>query len=177
MYEPEKLNHDSHKTTVKDQTSVESSDGVVEGKQRRQMSRRTGILIIIISTVLILMLISGLIGVSMLSRYNRYNQFNGNDDSSMMSGWGGSRWHTNMPTVYIQSNTTNSAIQITGVVSAVNGDTITIIGNGTSTSIKTSNGTTYNTVANKVNVNDTVIVTGVKSGDTFMANSVDIVNN
>ncbi len=177
MDEPERLKNDADRTTVKDHKTVAPNDTLVVEKQRQSMSRRTGTWIIVVSSILVLMLIAGLIGASMLSRYARYNQFNGNYESSMMSGWGGGRWHTNMPTVYIQTDTTNSTIQTTGVVSAVNGDSITIIGNGTSTTIKTSSGTTYNTVANKVNVNDTVIVTGVKSGDTFTANSIDIVNN
>jgi hypothetical protein len=65
---------------------------------------------------------------------------------------------------------------LSGVVTQVNGDTFTIAGNGTTKTIKTNGDTSYNVTANKVSVNDSVIVKGSKSGDTFTATGVSILN-
>ncbi|HKX73425.1 MAG TPA: hypothetical protein VJM32_05395 [Candidatus Saccharimonadales bacterium] len=65
---------------------------------------------------------------------------------------------------------------LSGVVTQVNGDTFTIAGNGTTKTIKTNGSTTYNVTTNKVKVNDSVIVKGSKSGDTFTATGVSILN-
>jgi hypothetical protein len=69
-----------------------------------------------------------------------------------------------------------SSTRIVGVVSAVNGDTITIIGNGASKTVKTTDQTVYNTAAKKVNVNDSVVIDGITSGDVFTADSIAITN-
>ena len=176
MDEPVKPQHDQSKTNVKNETYVAPVDSSPQSTLHRPISRRTGTWIVVVASLLVALLILGLIGTSIAAKYARNSNIYGDNNSSMMNGQG--RWRSNMPTVYVQRDPSidTNTVQMTGVVSAVSGDTITLIGNGTSTAVKTNDSTTYNTVAKKVSVNDSVIVSGVSSGGTFTANTVSIVN-
>lgn len=70
----------------------------------------------------------------------------------------------------------STVTRLIGVVTQVNGDSFTIAGNGTTKTIKTDSNTVYNTTDKKVNVNDSVIVTGTDSNGTFTATFIRIVN-
>lgn len=72
----------------------------------------------------------------------------------------------------------NSSTHIGGVVSAVNGDSLTVIGSGTTKTVKTNGDTLYNGAKDgkKPAVNETVSISGTTSGDTFTAKSVRILN-
>lgn len=61
-----------------------------------------------------------------------------------------------------------------GVVTAVSDSEMTVVGNGTSKKITLNSSTTYGT--NKPKVNDSVMVRGTTSGETFTATSVQVVN-
>lgn len=72
-------------------------------------------------------------------------------------------------------NYANSASRVTGVVTAVSGDSITVAGDGTTTKVVVSSDTTYVGSSQPAAVNDTIVVTGTKSGDTFTAATVRLI--
>ncbi|MDB5161473.1 MAG: hypothetical protein JWO96_853 [Candidatus Saccharibacteria bacterium] len=63
--------------------------------------------------------------------------------------------------------------QLSGTVTAVNGSTFTIAGNGASNQVQTSSSTQYQG-GNQVKINDTVVVFGTTSSGTFQASQVVI---
>ena len=68
---------------------------------------------------------------------------------------------------------TSSSTVVRGVVTAVDGNTITVAGNGVTTNVIVSDSTTYIGSAKSATTNDTIIVFGTKNPDgSFMANSV-----
>lgn len=73
------------------------------------------------------------------------------------------------------SNYANSTSRVTGVVTAVSGDSITVAGEGTTTKVVVSSDTTYVGSSQPAAVNDTIVVTGTKSGDTFTAATVRLI--
>ncbi len=72
-------------------------------------------------------------------------------------------------------NYANSTSRVTGVVTAVSGDSITVAGDGTTTKVVVSADTTYTGSTKPAAVNDTIVVTGTKSGDTFTAATVRLI--
>ena len=64
-----------------------------------------------------------------------------------------------------------SGPEITGVVTAVNGNQLTVAGNGTSSSVTINSSTQY-TGASSAAVDDTVVATGTSSGSSFTATHV-----
>lgn len=76
----------------------------------------------------------------------------------------------------LTTTTTNTTYtQTQGVITAVNNGTIVVAGGGKTQTIKTNSSTTY---ANdtKPAVNDTVVVTGTKDGDTITATQIAVYN-
>ena len=69
--------------------------------------------------------------------------------------------------------TDNGQTRTTGVVTAVNGSSFTLAGNGATTNV-TTNGSTQYQNGNTVKVNDTVMVVGTTSNNTLTATSVVI---
>jgi hypothetical protein len=65
----------------------------------------------------------------------------------------------------------DSQAHLMGVVTAVNGDTFTVAGSGSTTDVKTSSSTQYRN-GSAVKVNDSVLVAGSISGGTFQASEV-----
>ena len=94
--------------------------------------------------------------------------------------------HQNMPMMRSSSffsrtnndgtTTSTSTYSVSGVVTAVDGSSFDIGGNGTKTTVNTTGSTTFNNNDKKVVVNDSVIVTGTKSDDKINATDVQIVN-
>ena len=80
----------------------------------------------------------------------------------MMGGRGG----------FDDSNTDTSTTRVSGVVTSVDGTTITVAGNGTTTKVVVNDSTTYIGDDKPAAVNDTIMVVGTKSGDTFTATRV-----
>lgn len=73
------------------------------------------------------------------------------------------------------TTTTTTYTQTEGVITAVNTDSVVVAGGGKTQTIKTNGSTQYvNNV--KPAVNDTVVVTGTKSGDTLTATQVAVYN-
>ncbi len=66
----------------------------------------------------------------------------------------------------------DSTDRIAGVVTAVNGDTITVAGNGKTSKVTVTSTTTYGGAAKPAVVNDSILAFGTTSGDTFTATSV-----
>jgi len=71
-------------------------------------------------------------------------------------------------------NSNSSGTRIEGVVTAANGNTLTVAGDGTTHSVVTSSSTTY-TNGSSAAVDDTVVAIGSTSGGSFTATNV-IVN-
>ncbi len=67
----------------------------------------------------------------------------------------------------------SNQLQIEGVVSNVNGSTLTVAGNGATNSVVT-NGSTQYTGSSQPKVNDTVVATGSLSNGTFTATQITI---
>jgi hypothetical protein len=63
--------------------------------------------------------------------------------------------------------------QVDGVVTAVNGNKLTVAGGGTTTEVDTSGSTQY-TNAGAVAVNDTVVATGTFSGNVLTATHITV---
>lgn len=83
----------------------------------------------------------------------------------MMRGPGGSFGDT--------SDSTNGT-RVSGVVIAVDGSTITVAGNGTTTKVVVNDSTTYTGDDKPAAVNDTIMVVGTKSDDTITATRVSL---
>lgn len=67
-----------------------------------------------------------------------------------------------------------SSSSVSGVVTAINNNTLTVAGRGTTKQIKTTDSTEYYGAAQPVKVNDSVRIMGDASGDTFTATRVMI---
>ncbi|MFZ1249479.1 MAG: hypothetical protein WAQ24_04100 [Candidatus Saccharimonadales bacterium] len=60
----------------------------------------------------------------------------------------------------------DSATRVTGVVTAIHGDTLTVAGNGTTKAVKVTTNTIYVGAAKPAAVNDTIVAIGTASADT-----------
>ncbi len=69
-------------------------------------------------------------------------------------------------------STDDSTSRVQGVVTAVDGQTITVAGNGTTTKVVVQDSTTYSGDEEPAKVNDTVMAYGTKDGDTLTATRV-----
>lgn len=67
---------------------------------------------------------------------------------------------------------TTSTTRVSGVVTAVDGSTITIAGNGTTVKVTVNDSTSYSGDDKPAAINDTIIAVGTTSGDTFTATRV-----
>jgi hypothetical protein len=65
---------------------------------------------------------------------------------------------------------------VSGVVTAVNGDTITVSGDGKQVTVTKNSSTTIRGTASSVAVNDTVSITGTTTNGTFTATTITIRN-
>jgi hypothetical protein len=65
---------------------------------------------------------------------------------------------------------------VSGVVTAVNGDMITVSGNGKQVTVTKNSSTVIRGTASSVAVNDTVSITGVTTNGTFTATTITIYN-
>lgn len=63
--------------------------------------------------------------------------------------------------------------QVDGVVTTVNGNTLTVAGNGTTTSVDVGGSTTYSGATSAL-VNDTVVATGTFSGNVLDATAISV---
>lgn len=66
----------------------------------------------------------------------------------------------------------NSSTRISGVVTAVDGDTLTVAGNGTTVTVKVTDSTTYSGSSKPATVNDSIVAVGTTSDDVFTATSI-----
>lgn len=64
-----------------------------------------------------------------------------------------------------QDTDTTNASRISGVVTAVSGDTITVAGGGTTTKVTVSSDTNYSGSSEPAKVNDTITAVGTKNSD------------
>lgn len=77
---------------------------------------------------------------------------------------------------FAEDNMANSnLVEVSGVVTNVNGASFTVSGNGTTNTVQTNSDTKYIN-ASKVSVNDTVAVAGTTSNGTYTANKIAIYN-
>lgn len=75
--------------------------------------------------------------------------------------------------MYGGDGSTASNTRVSGVVTAVDGSTITVAGNGTTTKVTVSSNTTYSGSAEPAKVNDSITAVGAKDGSgTLIASSV-----
>lgn len=72
------------------------------------------------------------------------------------------------------STDSSGTTRLNGVVTAVDGSTITVAGNGTTTKVVVNDTTTYTGDDKPAVVNDTIMVVGTKDGDTLTATRVVI---
>lgn len=70
-------------------------------------------------------------------------------------------------------NANINTASLQGVVTAKNGNLITVIGNGTTNNVTTNSSTQY-IGGNSVAINDTVIVVGEYNNNTFIAQTIEI---
>ena len=68
----------------------------------------------------------------------------------------------------------NDNSRITGVITAIDGSTLTVAGEGTTKKVTTNDSTEYYGAAQPVKVNDTVRIMGSTTGDSFSASKVMI---
>ncbi|MET0979923.1 MAG: DUF5666 domain-containing protein [Candidatus Saccharimonadales bacterium] len=177
MKEPEQTPIDRKEVVAEEPVVTTPADTTKESAHQRQPIGKRGIWIS--GLIIFLIVVVGLCGVVFAQYLFRdsgtyrgsSSWMHNNDNRKFDRGYGGGH----MMNDYYTSTQDGSTI-ISGVVSAINGDTITVIGNGNSENIKTDSSTTYSTSSKKVSVNDSVIVRGVANGDTFTANSIIIVN-
>jgi len=73
------------------------------------------------------------------------------------------------------SNTESSSTRVSGVVTAVDGNTITVAGNGRTTSVKVTDSTTYNGSSKPAAVNDSIVAFGSTSDGVFTATSIRLI--
>lgn len=70
----------------------------------------------------------------------------------------------------------SSNTRVSGVVTAVDGNTITVAGNGTTTKVTTSDNTTYSGSSQPAQVNDSIVAYGAKdAGGELVASSIRLV--
>lgn len=70
------------------------------------------------------------------------------------------------------STTSSNTFRLSGAVTAVDGSTITVAGNGTITKVIVNDETTFSGDDEPAAVNDTIVVAGTKDGDTFTASRI-----
>jgi len=111
------------------------------------------------------------------STSRRYGDYSLRDDQT---GNGGIRTRGGMmggPGGYGMMNDTNttSTTRVSGVVTAVDGNTITVAGNGTTITVKVTDSTTYSGSSKPATVNDTITVFGTTSDNVLTATSVRLI--
>lgn len=107
----------------------------------------------------------------MSTRFNNYRtgehgMFYSNNGNNIMGGFS---YSTSLP---VGQNTTNQ-IEITGVVSLINGNKVTVVGGGVSNIITTNSSTQYIN-GSSLAVNDSVDIIGQYSNNVLTASSITI---
>lgn len=179
MAEKERINDE--KVTEKPASVHVVKEVPVQGATAPRHSRSWVIGFVAIVVVVYLMLVVGGLWVfhSLSANHrNVSNNLNTQQVGHYQLNWRGDRtfnvWQSNSDG--LTTTTTNTTYtQTEGVVTAVNGDSITVAGGGKTQTIKTNSSTTY---ANdmKPAVNDTVVVVGTKDGDTITATQISVYN-
>lgn len=151
--------------------SKKSDNEVVSAKSSNQEQRYHKPLAFTALLVLFLLLLGGAFAVGHHAwRTNGYLEaprLSGYSQMEPRSGGlhGGMFWSS--------EDTSTSNTRVSGVVTSVNGDTITVAGNGTTTKVTVSDNTTYTGSSEPAKINDTIIAIGAKnSEDTLIASSV-----
>ncbi len=132
-------------------------------------------LFVIVGLVIIFVLLLGVAFAAGHHAWRRDNEFGGRVFSNMqysprhMQAFGYGLRGGMMGT----DGTTTSNTRVSGVVTAVDGDSITVAGDGTTTKVTVSSNTTYSGSSEPAKVNDTITAVGAKDGSgTLIASSV-----
>lgn len=76
------------------------------------------------------------------------------------------------------TSTSTSSTRLSGVVTAVSGDTITVAGGGTTTKVTATGSTNYTGSSEPAKVNDSIVVVGTQNSDgSLTATSIRLVRN
>lgn len=76
------------------------------------------------------------------------------------------------------TSTSTSSTRLSGVVTAVSGDTITVAGGGTTTKVTATSSTNYTGSSEPAKVNDSIVVFGTQNSDgSLTATSIRLVRN
>ncbi|MDB5167481.1 MAG: hypothetical protein JWN26_626 [Candidatus Saccharibacteria bacterium] len=152
-----------------------------EYKQPDGRASRRGLIIIV--SIVGLLLIGILIGGGVWI-YNEAYQQSATGNSPYVTGSTVARFNPNPRYGYgrsVQTQVTSDSVTTTvytyqtGVVVAVNSDSIVIAGNGKQTTIKTNSSTTYTNNV-KPAVNDTVVIAGTTADSTITATEIRVAN-
>ncbi len=125
--------------------------------------------LVLIVIILILMFGSFIFGFG-VGRFSK-NMMGSNRHRFMKSYTYRSSMFNNNNSLSYNANINTASLQ--GVVTAKNGNLITVIGNGTTNNVTTNSSTQY-IGGNSVAINDTVIVVGEYNNNTFIAQTIEI---
>ena len=121
--------------------------------------------------VLILLFIVFMFGMA-AGRVSRQFYVRRSGNFHTMRNLNGFDWQSGQMYMSSPASSTNQ-LEITGVVSGINGDKVTVVGGGTSNVITTNSSTQY-IGASAVAVNDTVSVVGEYNNNTLTATSITV---
>ncbi len=178
---------EKHQSTHEAEFVNQSKTGAIPAKEfsGRKTRYKVGRRGLIFTVAILVFLVVGLLattGYMLAGGYMGRNVVvdNSGFTSSRMMRFDGERsgiGYGNYVNTQVSSGTVTTTVYTTqtGVVTAVNGDSIVIAGNGKQTTIQTNSSTQYNNGTKPV-VNDTVTVIGTTANNTTTATEIGVVN-
>ena len=122
--------------------------------------------------VLILLFIVFMFGMA-AGRVSRNFYVERSRNFNNMRGLNGFGWQSNSTFMSTPPSSMSNQLEITGVVTEINGDKVTVVGGGTSNIVTTNSSTQY-IGASSLAVNDTVSIVGQYNNNTLTATSITI---
>lgn len=134
------------------------------------------IISIVAAVVLALALIAVVIALVATNVHHRMNNTARMNSSSYMQSRDGTKGEAPAKRFMGTGDRADSSTRVSGVVTAVNGDDISVAGNGKTITIKKSSSTTIRGTSTTVSVNDTIFASGTTSDNVFTATTITIRN-
>ena len=180
--EPKATKVTSEKTVQERPGADSKSAGAThDGSVATAANKKRTLVIALIAGIIVLYIAAIMIGLTIYKAVEdrRSNMYGGTSTMRQLNGmprFNGEQTYTvrHSTSDGLTTTTTNQTFtQTQGVVTAVNGDSITVAGGGKTQVIKTNGDTTYMD-NEKPAVNDTVVIVGTKDGDTITATEIRV---
>lgn len=148
---------------------TKKEDKKAEENDQNNSGSKSGLILAAILAIVVIFLLGALVDHTV--NYNRNHRA-----AVITAGFVGGGGMGFRQREFIGQAVTTNQIEVGGVVTAVNGQSFTLAGNGTTNTVQTNSSTQF-VGASKVSVNDSVVAVGTTNNDTFMATQVVVGNS